>query len=211
MTKWHVTVGNMTTSDYYCGRNSKGRVPPPPADGWLGNPIRKGHGCPRCDELHNRQGSTLGCFEEYLQERLLNDEVFQKHFEAAATRFCREDVRLACFCENPETCHTSVIREYMQRAYEGKSYRPPGRRLRRIRDEIEKLDKELLRVLSRRVELAKAAGETKAEMNQSLYDPERERELIEIHKNQAPGNIQDEDVRELFEAVTNICLSCQAS
>lgn len=111
---WYVHVRDMNkNSDIYCGRNRSGAVSKPPARGWLGNPIKKQDGCPQCQDVHIGSGSTLSCFEEYLQE-CLEKTTFQNHFDRRASQIIGGDYRLACFCKGPSNCHTSIIYKYMR-------------------------------------------------------------------------------------------------
>lgn len=117
---WYTTIYEMGDADIYCGRSPEGSVAKPPEKGWLGNPVKKNQGCPRCEELHIGSGSTLDCFEDYLREKLKSDEIFSMYFDGATEMVIGEDVRLACFCDDPNTCHTSILYKHMRLHAEGK-------------------------------------------------------------------------------------------
>jgi chorismate mutase/prephenate dehydratase len=51
--------------------------------------------------------------------------------------------------------------------------------LKTLREEIDKIDNELLRLLNKRMEIVKKVGELKNSSNAPIYRPEREREIIE--------------------------------
>jgi hypothetical protein len=90
--------------DLYCGRSPNGGVANIGDRGWLGNPIKKGQRCPICGDTHYGNGSTLGCYEDYLRNRLDTDDAFREAFLSKID----EDTRLGCFCK-PKPCHTDVI------------------------------------------------------------------------------------------------------
>lgn len=89
----------------YCGRGPGGTIPNDPGKrGWLGNPVVRGKPCPVCGETHNKRGSTLGCYAEYLAARLEDPEWEEAFYQACL------DQELFCFCKDKSKCHTSVIK-----------------------------------------------------------------------------------------------------
>jgi len=91
----------------YCGRGKGGKIPKPPEYGWLGNPIKLNERCQVCGNTHREPGSTLDCYEEYLQEKL-TDPVWKRAFEETCN-----GQELKCFCRDMAKCHTSVMAKYL--------------------------------------------------------------------------------------------------
>lgn len=82
--------------DVYIGRAGRG------LSGYFGNPIKRGHVCGVCDEIHYGPGRTLPCFERYFLARLEQDPEFKEQVLAL------KDKVLGCFCK-PGPCHGDVI------------------------------------------------------------------------------------------------------
>ena len=70
-----------------------------------------------------------------------------------------------------------------------------------IRDEINALDDELLRIFNRRAQLALDIGHIKKERGLPVYDPEREKYIFERMKVANPGPLDDGAIVRLFERV----------
>lgn len=85
--------------DVYCGRAGKGH------DGYFGNPFPLMKGEPK--------GSTLPRYRKYFYDRLKKDEEFKKRVLELKGK------TLGCFCSSVETCHTSVIIEYLDGEIKG--------------------------------------------------------------------------------------------
>ncbi|MGH7457721.1 MAG: chorismate mutase [Longimicrobiaceae bacterium] len=72
-------------------------------------------------------------------------------------------------------------------------------RLEALRQEIERIDGSLVRLVSRRVELARAAGEEKRRLELPTLDPKREAEVVRRAGELARrAGLDAEEVRELF-------------
>jgi chorismate mutase len=70
-----------------------------------------------------------------------------------------------------------------------------------IRKEIDRLDRELLRIFNERAGLALAIGEIKKEKGLPVYDPQREKLIFERMKAANPGPLEDSAIVRLFERV----------
>lgn len=71
----------------------------------------------------------------------------------------------------------------------------------RIREQINLLDDELLRIFNERAALALKIGEFKKQMNLPIYDPRREKLIFErMHRNN-PGPLDNAAIIRLFERV----------
>jgi chorismate mutase len=70
-----------------------------------------------------------------------------------------------------------------------------------IRNEIDRLDDELLRIFNERAILALKIGEIKKQSGLPVYDPEREKKIFQRMKNANPGPLDDQAIVRLFERV----------
>jgi chorismate mutase len=69
------------------------------------------------------------------------------------------------------------------------------------RQEIDRLDRELLRIFNERAALALHIGEIKKELGLPVYDPERERRIFETMSTANPGPLENDAIIRLFERV----------
>lgn len=69
------------------------------------------------------------------------------------------------------------------------------------RQEIDRLDRELLRIFNERAYLALQIGKIKKERGLPVYDPERERRIFEAMTADNPGPLENEAIVRLFERV----------
>jgi len=80
-----------------------------------------------------------------------------------------------------------------------KEQESPADELRRCRDEIAKLDKDLIALLRRRVDLALRTGTLKREIGLPILDPSREATVIrEAVESARVQGLAEETVREIF-------------
>ena len=70
-----------------------------------------------------------------------------------------------------------------------------------IRQDIDRLDRDLLRIFNERAALALAIGEIKKELGLPVYDPSREKKIFERMKEANPGPLDDGAIVRLFERV----------
>ncbi len=70
-----------------------------------------------------------------------------------------------------------------------------------IRQEIDRLDSELLSIFNRRALLALKIGEIKKERALPVYDPSREKQIFERMKHDNHGPLDDQAIVRLFERV----------
>ena len=70
-----------------------------------------------------------------------------------------------------------------------------------IRQEIDRIDGELLRTFNRRAELALKIGEIKKGLGLPVYDPAREKKIFARMKEENPGPLDDNAIVRLFERV----------
>lgn len=70
-----------------------------------------------------------------------------------------------------------------------------------FREEIDRLDSQLLSIFNRRASLALEIGRIKKVLNLPVYDPSREKLIFERMKGDNPGPLDDGAVVRLFERV----------
>ena len=72
-------------------------------------------------------------------------------------------------------------------------------RLEELRREIDHIDDEILKWVALRLERVLAVGDHKREHHLELYDPERERRILERIASRAPAPLDPQSVRRIFE------------
>jgi chorismate mutase len=70
-----------------------------------------------------------------------------------------------------------------------------------LRDEIDQIDEEIVRLLSERAERALEIGLMKRSGGMPIYSPEREEEVLSLVKKANRGKLSDEAIRRLFERI----------
>jgi len=70
-----------------------------------------------------------------------------------------------------------------------------------IRQEIDRLDDELLQIFNQRAALALKIGELKKVHNLPIYDPSREKKIFDKMKTDNPGPLDNAAIVRLFERV----------
>lgn len=86
-----------------------------------------------------------------------------------------------------------------------------GSRLRAVRERIDRVDAELLRLISERARCAQDVAEIKAESapQSHFYRPEREAEILRRIKSDNQGPLGDEEVARLFREIMSACLALE--
>ena len=74
-------------------------------------------------------------------------------------------------------------------------------RIKEIRKAIDSIDAGLLKLLNERAQLAIELGELKNDLGLAIYDPSREREIIEMMLKQNVGPLDDQAVVGLFQRI----------
>ncbi len=73
--------------------------------------------------------------------------------------------------------------------------------INQIREEIDRLDDELLKIFNQRAALALKIGEIKKELGIPVYDPDREKRIFDKMRSANPGPLEDSAIVRLFERV----------
>ncbi|MEX0612032.1 MAG: chorismate mutase, partial [Pirellulales bacterium] len=67
-----------------------------------------------------------------------------------------------------------------------------------LRRELDRVDAEIVAAINRRAELAQQIGALKQDAEQQIYDPQRERAVLEQAETNNPGPLNNEAVRAVF-------------
>ena len=81
--------------------------------------------------------------------------------------------------------------------------------LKKRRKEIDLIDQKLLTLLNQRLRHASDMGKIKKEMGKKVYDPKREKEVLERLKLKNKGFLKEEDLKEIFKTIIKICRRSQ--
>jgi chorismate mutase-like protein len=74
-----------------------------------------------------------------------------------------------------------------------------------LRNEIDELDSQVLKLVARRIELVLKIGEYKRERGLPVYDAERERMVLHRLMQLAPAGLSPEVVQHIFERIIDEC------
>ena len=78
----------------------------------FGNPYKVNAYCNLCGKIHSTGGSTLKCYTEYFNDKLLSDP----NFKQAVLKL--KGKTLVCFCK-PKPCHGDIIAAYVNNLSDG--------------------------------------------------------------------------------------------
>jgi chorismate mutase len=70
-----------------------------------------------------------------------------------------------------------------------------------LRSRIDAIDEDLVRLLSARAHCALQVGRLKEQLGMPVYQPDREREVLEHVQHQNPGPLDDPAIARLFERI----------
>ena len=77
--------------------------------------------------------------------------------------------------------------------------------IERLRQEIDRIDHELLRLLRERAAVVLSVGDRKRERELAVYDPARERALLERLSEEAEAPVDPTAIKAVFSAVVEQC------
>ena len=88
---------------------------------------------------------------------------------------------------------------------------PPNlfQELKKKRKKIDLIDQKLLTLLNQRLRHALEIGKIKQEVEEKVYDPRREREVLRRLKLKNKGPLKRENVEELFKTIMKVCRKSQ--
>lgn len=84
-----------------------------------------------------------------------------------------------------------------------------GKSLNSLRSRIDKIDRSLLQLLAQRGQLVQHVGAIKAAEGQSIFAPERERDLLAHLRKRNPGPLPNDAVESIFREVVHACRNLQ--
>jgi chorismate mutase/prephenate dehydratase len=82
-------------------------------------------------------------------------------------------------------------------------------KLKKKRKEIDLIDQKLLTLLNQRLRIAQEIGKIKKEMGKKIYDPEREKEILEKLKIKNKGPMKEEGLKKVFNIIIKVCRKSQ--
>jgi chorismate mutase len=77
------------------------------------------------------------------------------------------------------------------------------------RKKIDELDEQIVTLISRRAEAAKAIGELKQRANMPVYEPGRERDVFEHIRAANPGPLPDAEILHVYERIIDVMRTLQ--
>lgn len=81
--------------------------------------------------------------------------------------------------------------------------------LQKKRRKIDLIDQKLLGLLNRRLRIALKMGKIKKEMGKKIYDPVREKEVLERLKRKNEGPLKKKDLKKIFTTIMKVCRRTQ--
>jgi len=85
-----------------------------------------------------------------------------------------------------------------------------GEKIKLLRQKIEKIDGQILRLLNERADTAREVGKVKLEANLEIYDPQREEEILKRLTLQNPGPFPQGGIFPVFREIISACRSLEA-
>ncbi len=76
-------------------------------------------------------------------------------------------------------------------------------RIEELRERVDEVDRELIRVLNERARIVQEIVAIKAEAGKPLFDPKREEEILRRAVESNEGPIYDTSMREIFELIVH--------
>jgi len=84
-----------------------------------------------------------------------------------------------------------------------------SQKLKQKRKKINLLDQKLLSLLNHRLRIALEIGKIKKELGKKIYDPKREKEVLERLKRKNKGPLKEGDLIKIFTAIMKVCRNSQ--
>jgi len=76
-----------------------------------------------------------------------------------------------------------------------------GARIEELRERVDEVDRQLIRILNERARIVQELVAIKAEAGKPLFDPKREEEILQKVAEENEGPIYDSSMREIFEII----------
>jgi chorismate mutase len=84
-----------------------------------------------------------------------------------------------------------------------------SQKLKTKRKVLDLIDQKLLTLLNQRLRIALEIGKIKKTMGKKIYDPRREKEVLERLKRKNIGSLKEEDLKKIFKTIMKICRQSQ--
>jgi chorismate mutase-like protein len=84
-----------------------------------------------------------------------------------------------------------------------------SKKLKKKRKGIDLIDQKLLILLNERLRIAMEIGKIKKGMGKKIYDPVREKEVLERLKRKNKGLLKEEDLKKIFATIMKVCRKSQ--
>jgi chorismate mutase-like protein len=84
-----------------------------------------------------------------------------------------------------------------------------SKKLKTKRKVLDLIDQKLLTLLNHRLWIALEIGKIKKEMGKKIYDPKREKEVLERLKRTNKGPLKEEDLKKIFATIMKMCRKSQ--
>lgn len=82
-------------------------------------------------------------------------------------------------------------------------------RLKRKREQIDRIDRRILTLLNQRICTGVALGKIKKEMGKKIYDPKREIEVLKRLGGRNRGPLLEKDLEKIFKTIIRVCRQSQ--
>jgi chorismate mutase len=83
------------------------------------------------------------------------------------------------------------------------------KKLKTKRKEIDLIDQKLLILLNQRLRIVLEIGKIKKEMGKKIYDPVREKEVLEKLKRKNKGPLKEKGFKKIFTTIMKVCRKSQ--
>jgi chorismate mutase len=84
-----------------------------------------------------------------------------------------------------------------------------SKKLKTKRKVLDLIDQKLLTLLNQRLCIAPEIGKIKKEMGKKIYDPKREKEVLERLKRKNKGPLKEKDFKKIFTTIMKVCRKSQ--
>jgi len=90
-----------------------------------------------------------------------------------------------------------------------KRHQVVSNKLKGKRKKIDLIDRKLLPLLNQRLRIALECGKIKKEMGKKIYDPKREKEILEKLSLRNRGPLKEDDLKKIFAIIIKACRQSQ--
>ena len=84
-----------------------------------------------------------------------------------------------------------------------------SKKLKEHREALDLLDRKLLTLLNQRLRITLRIGKIKKATGKRIYDPKREKDILEKLQRKNKGPLNEKDLRKIFGAIMKVCRRAQ--